>query len=242
MNQLQYDLDGLRRQVADMGSVAEEIVAKAVALISEPDNPLLVDQIQEGKQRLDELQEKIDGETVRALSRHRPAASDLRFLLSVARVNAQLERIGDHAVNMSEAVQTMVANGKAGSLPKIGKMAGVVRQMVGDALDSLIQRDVRRARLTIARDNMVDAVMDQVIGELLGDDVVRAAIVNDRSIAREMAQLLITRSLERIGDHATNICKEVVFMVHGIDIRHHESPQQVIPRLPARAAALEPAV
>ena len=130
------------------------------------------------------------------------------------------ERIGDHSVNMCESLQLTHAEKEIVWLPEVEKMASVVKVMVSDALNSFVQSDIRKARATIASDNMVDALNDQIVGELLSIEVVREMLKGPTDLATALAQLLIARSLERIADQATNISEEVVYMVEGDDIRH----------------------
>ena len=121
---------------------------------------------------------------------------------------------------MCESLQLTHAEKEIVWLPEVEKMASVVKVMVSDALNSFVQSDIRKARATIASDNMVDALNDQIVGELLSIEVVREMLKGPTDLASALAQLLIARSLERIADQATNISEEVVYMVEGDDIRH----------------------
>jgi phosphate transport system protein len=163
---------------------------------------------------LDRFQLEIDGESVRLITIYTPIAKDLRFLLMVTRINAELERIGDQAVNNCEYVQTLSSVG-AGPLGDITKMSEITRGMVRNALDAFDQEDIGKAELVLECDDEVDNLYNQTFSDLLEDTA-----DDDDRLSRSMNLILVARSLERIADHATNICEEVIYMVNSEDIRH----------------------
>jgi phosphate transport system protein len=177
------------------------------------------------EEQLDQMQIEVDREAIRLLTVYGPVATDLRFVLMVARINSELERVGDQAVNMCEDLQLMASKTNAAPLPEILKMSKLVAGMVRDAMAAFIQEDVRKAEEVLATDDVVDALNDQIVRELLSDQVVRDAIAEPKpDITDSLALILISRSLERIADQATNICEEVIYMIKGADIRHkHET-------------------
>lgn len=220
MKKMDHDLSGLRQHVIDMGNLTEQMVLQAIDAVSNFNGAEVIDQVMQAEERLDQMQLDIDKEAVRLLTLYSPVAGDLRLILSVSRITAELERIGDHAVNMCESLHLMIAENQLQLMPEVQKMASVVKGMISDALNSFVQSDIRKAQATIASDNMVDALNDQVVGELLSIEVVREMLKGPQEVAGALAQLLIARSLERIADQATNISEEVVYMVKGDDIRH----------------------
>ncbi len=220
MKKFQQELNALRQRIVEMGNLTERMVGQAIDAIWDPHNQKRMEEVLADEERLDRMQVDIDREVIRLLTVYSPVAGDLRFILSVSRINAELERIGDHATNMCEGVQLMVSKSNAEPLPEFHKMAQVVRGMVNGALNAFLHDDSRKAQQTIANDDMVDALNDQIIGELLSHEVVREVLVSEKDIAGPLAQVLIARSLERIADQSTNICEEVVYMVRGDDIRH----------------------
>lgn len=220
MKKFEHELADLRQRVVEMGSLTETMVADAIDAITDPHNQALFDRVLQAEGRLDSMQVEIDKEAIRMMTIYSPVASDLRFLLSVTRINTELERIGDNATNLCEAVQLMASKTDAPPLHQLTKMGEIVRDMVSDALNAFVQHDIRKAQATIASDDMVDALNDQIVGELLSDDVVREVLASHTNIAGALAQLLISRSLERIADQSTNISEEVVYWVEGLDIRH----------------------
>lgn len=220
MKKLDNDLTTLRHKLVEMGNLAEQMVLQATEALSSLQVDELDRVINEEENRLDLMQLEIDREAIRLLTIYSPVAADLRTILSISRMTAELERIGDHAVNLCESLQLMAAKTDLEILPTLHKMAGIVNEMVQGALNAFAQNDVAMAHATIAHDNMVDALNDQVLGELLSIEVMRKVFQGEEDIASALAQLLIARSLERMADQATNISEEVVYMVKGDDIRH----------------------
>jgi len=213
MRKFEQELDSLKRRVMEMGQTTVEMVAKSTAAILDRD-PGAIELVLADEAKLDRFQLEIDGEAVRLITIYTPIAKDLRFLLMVARINAELERIGDQAVNNCEYVQTLSSVG-AGPLGDITKMCEVTRGMVRNALDAFDQEDIGKAELVLQCDDEVDQLYNQTFSDLLEDTADDA----DR-LSRSMNLILVARSLERIADHATNICEEVIYMVNSEDIRH----------------------
>ncbi len=220
MKKLESELEDLRSRVSKMGSLTESMVRQVVQIVHGIDHGDFYHEMITQEESLDQLQVEVDKEAVRLLTVYAPVASDLRFVLSVTRVSAELERIGDQCKNICGSVQLMRSKGLTCGNSHVKKMAEEVSTMVREAMDSFVKNDSHRARAIIASDDVVDAMNDQVLDELLSDDVVRRGIEQPVDLAGTMAQILLTRSLERIGDQATNICEEVVYMVKGDDIRH----------------------
>ena len=221
MKKLEHDLEELRNQVIAMGNLTESMINAAIAVLIDFSEERVATII-ENESILDQKQLDIDQEAIRILTVYSPVAADLRLVLSVNRITAELERIGDHAVNLCENIQLMMSKTDSRPLTELKNMSNVVCGMISDALDSFSQQNSRKAKETIAKDDLVDALNDQIIETLLSDEVVKKALVGPTDIAGNMAQILLARSLERIADQCTNICEEVVYMVKGTDIRHAE--------------------
>ncbi len=220
MKKFESELAELRQRVVAMGNLAEEMVGYAVDALTAPGRDDLIRQVVIMEEELDQLQLTLDKEAIRLLTVYSPVAGDLRFVMSVSRITAEVERMGDHAVNMCQAIQLMASKTGAPPLSILLKMANVVRTMVSDALNAFLHDDIHKARATIASDDMVDVLNDQLVEELLSDELVRQAVDGPKDIAGALAQMLIGRSLERIADQSTNVSEEVIYMVKGTDIRH----------------------
>ena len=222
MKKLATDLQNLRTQVSNMGSLTKDMVRRVAEAMHGTDQEKVYHEVLEQEDRLDEMQLAVDKEAVRILTVYAPVASDLRLVLSVTRVAAELERIGDLSKNSCGSLQLMLNKANTQPIAPLQKMATEVLVMVQDAMDAFERSDSRKAKSTIGADDVIDAMHDQVLEELLNDDVVQQGIEEKIDLAGTMAQILLSRSFERIGDQATNICEEVVYIVKGDDIRHQD--------------------
>ena len=214
MKKFEQELADLRRKVVDMGGIAQTMIGDAVRALVERESSH-VKKVFAAEDELDRFQVKIDDAAVRLITVYAPVAADLRFLLMVARINTELERMGDQAVNMCEYVELLLAEPELKPLVDLPRMAELAGGMVDNALQAFLARDANKAKETLAMDDVVDALNDQIFRELL-----TYAMGSPQNLTRCMALILVARSLERIADHATNVCEEVVYMVKGEDIRH----------------------
>lgn len=222
MKKFEHELASLRKRIVDMGTLARQMVDSAIEALDHPDTDVY-QKVLVAEEQLDQMQLDVDREAIRLLTVYSPVANDLRFVLMVARINSELERIGDHAVNMCEDLQLVAGKTKASPLPEVHKMSKLVSGMVRDSLAAFVQEDIRKAEEVLATDDVVDALNDQIVRELLSDQIVRHAISADEGpadITDRLGLILLSRSLERIADQATNICEEVIYMVKGADVRH----------------------
>ncbi len=214
MKKFEAELSALKGRVLRMGEVAQRMISRAVESLVERDASRM-QQVLADEETLDRMQVEIDNEAVRLMTVYGPVAMDLRFLLMVARIDTELERLGDQSVNMCEYIQLLLDEPQLKPLIDLPRMAEIAGGMVRDALEAFHEGDTERAREVMARDDQVDALNDQLFRELL------TYMMNDSgNIQRSLALILIARSLERIADHATNICEEVIYLVKGEDIRH----------------------
>jgi phosphate transport system protein len=213
MKKFEQELEALKRRVMAMGATTQEMVAWSTAALIEHDTSAM-ERVLADEATLDRFQLEIDGEAVRLITIYAPIAKDLRFLLMVARINAELERIGDQAVNNCEYVQTL-STAPPAPLGDIARMSEITRDMVRGALDAFDQEDIEKAQAVLKSDDEVDQLYNQTFSDLLEDTTDDADRLN-----RSMNLILVARSLERIADHATNICEEVIYMVNSEDIRH----------------------
>jgi len=213
MKKFEQELNALKHRVMERGKATEEMVVRSTAALIDQDTSAM-EKVLAAEALLDRFQLEIDGEAVRLITIYTPIAKDLRFLLMVARINAELERIGDQAVNNCEYVQTLKAASEV-TMRDIARMSEITRGMVRGALDAFDQEDIDKAQAVLTSDDEVDQLYYQTFSDLLEDTADDA----DR-LSRSMNLILVARSLERIADHATNICEEVIYMVNSEDIRH----------------------
>lgn len=204
----------LKAKVLEMGGLVESMVQKAMNALVERDAGK-IDAVLEDEKKVDQLQLDIDELAVRLLAIQSPMAFDLRFVLMAARINTELERVGDQCVNMCENVQLLLAEPPLKPLIDLPKMAQVAGRMLHESLQAFIEQSAQRAIEVIRMDDEVDGLNDQIFRELL-----TYMISDTRSITRALSLILMARNVERVADHATNIAEEVIYLVRGEDVRH----------------------
>jgi phosphate transport system protein len=209
------ELQALRNQLLTMGGLVEERVHRAVhALIHRREEEAR--RVIATDQEINDLQIDIDNRSLKLLATQTPLASDLRLITSAMKINADLERVGDQAVNIAESALVLLPQPPLKPLIDIPRMAAIAEKMIRDALDAFVKRDPELARDVLRRDDEVDELKDQVFRELL-----TYMMADPGTIQRAMSLVLISRNLERIADHATNIAEDVIFIAEAKDVRHH---------------------
>lgn len=207
------DLDELRSRLLRMGGLCEEMIHAAVKLVVERDESHLA-AVEEWEREVNALHIEIDDVCLKLIALHQPAARDLRLIAAALKINSDLERVGDQAVNIAETGVYLCKEPKI-KLGDVPRMVEVAVGMLKDSLDAFARGDVELAREVIRRDDEEDRLKSQTFNEL-----VHLMQRDASTIQRGMDVILIARNLERVADHATNIAEDVVFMVLGKDIRH----------------------
>ena len=207
------DLEGLRGSLLQMGGLAEEMIQYAVKILVERKEDF-IKEVRAHEERVNRLHIEIDELCLRLIALHQPAAGDLRLIAAAIKINSDLERIGDQAVNVAETSVILCGMPKI-RLGDIPRMVSLATEMVKDSLDAFANKDVELAHAVIAKDDEEDRLKSQTFNEL-----VQLMQADASTIQRAMDIILIARNLERIADHATNIAEDVIFMVLGKDIRH----------------------
>jgi len=209
------ELDTLQARLLEMGGLAEERVHAAVQALVSRDRRLF-DRVLHGDEPLNQLHIEIDNRCFRLLALHQPMATDLRAIVAAVKINTDLERVGDLAVNIAEAGLRYISHPPVKTLIDIPKMGVIAQAMLRDALDAYVKRDAGLARQVLNQDDRLDALKTQVFRDLL------ACMLEDRgTVEPSLDLILVSRHLERIGDHATNVAEDVIFMVSALDVRHH---------------------
>jgi phosphate transport system protein len=218
---LQVEIDHLKKRLLSLSAVAEERVRMAVASIHQRDAKtaqLVID----GDPEIDEMEVDLEEECLKILALHQPLAVDLRYIIAILKINNELERIGDLAVNIAERAVVLAAL-KPTKLPlDFNAMMTKTQQMLQHSLDSLVNLESETAFKVILDDEEVDAMNREMYA------IVHNEIVNDVNSLSYLSHLLsVSRHLERIADHATNIAEDVIYLVQGEIVRHH--PEQYSP-------------
>jgi phosphate transport system protein len=215
------ELRSLKNRLLSMGALVEERVRQAVQALMER-RPELAESVIAGDQEVNDLQIEIDDRCLKLLALQQPMASDLRLITAAMKINADLERIGDQAVNIAENAAVLLSHPPLKPLLDLPRMAEAAQHMTRDSLDAFVKRDSALARRVLERDDEVDRLKDQNFRVLL-----TYMMADPGTIERALALILVSRNLERIADHATNIAEDVIFLVEAKDVRHHHEEKPV---------------
>lgn len=211
---LQRDLDHLKREILEVGTLVEEAIAKSLRLLRERD-PALIDEILDGDRMIDEREVEVEEEVLKVLALHQPMAADLRFVIAVLKVNNDLERMGDLAGNIARRSRHALMHPRATPLVDFTAAGEKVLSMVHASLDALVRQDPDLAREVCRMDNEVDEMHRRTY------DLLKQRMRENPEVVEEAVNgLTVSRALERIADLATNIAEDIVFMVDGEVIRH----------------------
>jgi phosphate transport system protein len=212
----QEELELLKTRLLEMGGLAEDRVRQAVHALVDRDFSA-VERVLVSDEAINRLHIEIDDRCFKLLALHQPMAVDLRAIVSAVKINTDLERVGDLAINIAEAAARYLQHPPVKALVDIPRMAVIAQDMLRDALDAFVRRDTALAQTVLDRDDELDALKTKVFRELI-DYMLR----DPSTIEPGLDLVLISRHLERIGDHATNIAEDVIFMVLAKDVRHQQ--------------------
>jgi phosphate transport system protein len=214
MRHFHEQLHALLKQLVLMGTTAEEMIHEAVRCLVERDERG-VEQIYRREHDVNRLQMEVDDAAVRLTALQQPVAQDVRFLFMASRIASELERIADQAINIAQSAHHVLAHPPLRPMVDVPIMAEIAQQMVRQSITAIVERDVALADWVLEEERKVDAFKDQIFRTLL-----TYMMADPATIQWAVPTMLISRNLERIGDHATNIAEEVIYMVQGRDIRH----------------------
>jgi len=216
----QEELEQLKTRLLEMGGLAEEQVRLAVKALMERDRDLVALAL-DGDEPINRLHIEVDGRCFTLLALHQPMAVDLRAIVAAVKINTDLERVGDLAINIAEAARRYAQHAPVKKLIDIPRMATIAQNMLRDSLDAFVRRDTDLAQRVLNEDDKLDDLKTQIFRELL-----TYMLQDPGTIEAALDLILISRHLERIGDHATNIAEDVIFMVSARDVRHHAGEGQ----------------
>ncbi|OGW78309.1 MAG: phosphate transport system regulatory protein PhoU [Omnitrophica bacterium RIFCSPHIGHO2_02_FULL_46_20] len=213
---LDQELKELNKDILKMGAYAEEAIFKSVEALKNRDNELAKSVI-DNDNDIDKLELAIDERCVDLIARYQPMAKDLRFITTGMKINAELERIADIAVDIAQRTLEIVASPLLKPLVDIPKLTAVAQNMVKMAIDSFVKGDIKLAKKVLLSDPEADNLRNLIQKELIEDYILKDASTAPRAVQL----LLIARFLERICDHTTNIAEDVIYMVQAEVVRHH---------------------
>lgn len=209
------ELEDLQKELLAMAGLVELAVHESVQSLVER-SASRAQQVLMNEARINQMEIHIDEMATRLLATQQPMARDLRLLTAAIKINNDLERMGDLAVNIVERALTLMEQPPIHPQVDIPRMAAMAERMVHDSLDSFVRRDAELARSVLLSDDAVDDLRDDIYRELI-----RYMQAEPSSIPRAIDLLFVARNLERIADHATNIAEDVLFVIQGVDVRHH---------------------
>ena len=216
----EVELQALKNRLLKMGALVEERVHVAMQALMER-RMEAAEAVVAGDAEVNDLQIEIDDRCLKLLALQNPMASDLRLITAAMKINADLERIGDQAVNIAENAVKVAGSPPLRPLMDLPRMAELAEAMTRDSLDAFVRRDAALARDILARDDEVDQLKDQIFRVLLTH-----MMADPGTIERALGLILVSRNLERIADHATNIAEDVIFVVEAKDVRHHHEERE----------------
>jgi len=211
----QKELEELKESLLKMASLVEEALRNAIQSLVERDSSL-AQKTFDVENRINKMENAIDEMCLRLLALRQPVATDLRFITSAMKINTDLERMGDQAVNIGERAISLNQEPQLKPYIDIPRIAEIAQSMVKDVLDAFVTRNSKLARSVCERDDLVDGLNNQVFRELL-----TYMISDPKTTTRAVHLMIVCRCLERIADHATNIAEDVIFMVDALVIKHH---------------------
>jgi phosphate transport system protein len=214
MRRFDEQLEDLMHKIALMASLVEAMIQSAIRCLIER-NEKHAAEVYDREHEVNRLQVEVDEMAVRLTALQAPVAADVRLLFMASRIASELERIGDQAVNICQHAKAVLTQPPLKPLVDTPIMAQIVQKMVRDAISAMMDRDVELADQVLEEEKKVDAFKDHIFRTLL-----TYMMSDPGTISRALALILISRSLERIGDHATNIAEEAIYIVQGRDIRH----------------------
>ena len=214
------ELEQLKTKLLEMGALVESSIQRSISAVTHKDRAA-AEEVFRNETRINAIELEIDDFAINLLALHQPMAADLRLIVAALKINTDLERMGDLAVNIAQRALTLIEGPMIKPMIDIPHIAGLVQSMVRKALDAFVRRDADLARSVLASDDAVDSLRTACYHEL-----VSFMEQDTTNIQQSLALLSVTRNLERIADHSTNVAEDVLFLVKGVDVRHHAELQK----------------
>jgi len=216
----EQELEELKGKLLEMSAQVESAVQRSVSAVTQKDRSA-AEQVFRDEARINELQIEIDDFAINLLATQNPVAADLRLVVAALKINTDLERMGDLSVHIAQRALSLLTEPVIKPMVDIRHMSALVESMVRKSMDAFVSNDADMARSVLASDDAVDSLRTASYHEL-----VSFMEKEPRNIPQALDLIGITRSLERIADHSTNIAEGVLFLVKGIDVRHHAEARQ----------------
>ncbi len=198
-----------------MAALVESSINRSLEALKKKDLEMAAE-VNELDHRIDKMEMEIEDTCIELIARHQPVGSDLRFLIGAIKMNNDLERMGDHSVNIADSVQYLVGTPDIGPILNIWSMANIVIEMLRESVESFVVNDATRAQRVCERDSIVDGMRNETVRILLTH-----MIEEPEKIGSGIQYLLVAKNLERIADLSTNICEDVIYIAQARVIKHH---------------------
>ena len=221
MRHFAVELEELNQALLGMGALVESSIHCSVQSLVNRDERM-ARRVIEDEVRINQMELDIDARVTRLLALNQPVAGDLRLLIIALKINTDLERMGDLAVNIAERAISLAKVPLVKPLIDTPRMASLVEDMLHSSLDAFVKRDADLAEKVLPADDEVDSIRDNIYSELL--EVMQS---NPSVVPSAIHLMFVARNLERIADHTTNIAEDVIFLVRGVDIRHHVAQEKL---------------
>jgi phosphate transport system protein len=215
MIRLEEEISKLKKMLFEMATSVEEMIAKSIKALKDR-NMIMAEEVIKSDAKINEMEIDIDNQCIRILALYHPEAEDLRTVSMIMKINNDLERIGDHAVNIAEKTIYLADKPPVKPLIDIPRMADKAIQMLQESLDAFVNKDAELAIEVCKRDDEVDSLEPQIVREL-----VTYMIGDPQTIDRSLNLILIAREIERVADLATNIAEDTYYIVSGKSLKHH---------------------
>jgi phosphate transport system protein len=209
------ELQGVKKALLEIAAMVEDSIVRSLDAVKKK-NTKAADKVLEIDHEIDKREMAIEEQCIELIARHQPVGADLRFLIGVIKINNDLERMGDHAVNIATQVSYLIDKPRIKNVTNIWSMAREVKEMLKMSVESFMNNNVEKAQQVCERDNVVDEMRDEIIRILLTH-----MLEDPEKIGAAIPFLLVAKNLERIADLSTNICEDVIYIAQARVIKHH---------------------
>lgn len=214
------ELQNVKKNLLQMATLVEESITKSLDALKKKDSKM-ASKIREIDHEIDKCEIAIEEQCIELIARHQPVGSDLRFLIGVIKMNNDLERMGDHAVNIADMIEYVIKGAHIKPITNIWSMAKIVKQMLKQSVESFIDNDTVKAQKVCERDSTVDKMRNETIRILL-----TYVLEEPETISSAIPYLLVAKNLERVADLSTNICEDVIYIAQARVIKHHAEEEK----------------
>jgi phosphate transport system protein len=211
-------IKSLKKEIVNYASLVESMIEESIEGLSKRENTLLESVMKEKENKANKLEMKIEEHCIEIIAQFEPRAKNLRLILMILKMNNDLERMGDHAVNIADAASFLIKQPKEESMEEILNLSNETKEMLKDSIDSFIDGDTKKAKKVCEQDDVVDELRDKIIKASVSSMCAEPDVPD--SVDQKVQTIRIAKNLERIADLSTNICEDTIYMVEGRDIKH----------------------